>query len=109
MDQALESKYNKPAKGASGIIAITRRKAAVGKWNLIKHEKSNYNNLLRQMSGMNNEDEYSLHHEFSKQRKKTDLQCVKQLVAYVNERGNPFDGREILIKNLVTGATFNEK
>ena len=52
MDQALESKYNKPAKGTSGIIGIRRRKAAVGKWNLIKHEKSNYTNLLRQMSGI---------------------------------------------------------
>ena len=78
-------------------------------WNLIKHEKSNYTNLLRQMSGINNEDEYSLHHEFSKQCIETNFQCVKQLVAYVNERGNPFDGREILIKNLVTGATFNKK
>ena len=27
----------------------------------------------------------------------------------MNERGNPFDGRKILIKNLVTGATFDEK
>ena len=61
------------------------------------------------MPGINNEDEYSLHHEFSKQCTETDLQCVKQLVPYVNERGNPFDGREILTKNLVTGATFNEK
>ena len=40
MDQALESKYNKPAKLAPGIIGITCRKAAVGKWHLIKHEKS---------------------------------------------------------------------
>ena len=109
MDQGLESKYNKPAKGATGIIGITRRKAAVGKLNLIKHEKSNYTNLLRQMSRINNEDEYSLHNEFSKQRTETDLQCVKQLVAYVNERRNSFDGREMLIKNFVTGANFNEK
>ena len=29
MDQALEQIYNKPAKGASGIIGITRRKEAV--------------------------------------------------------------------------------
>ena len=66
MDQAVESKYNKPAKGGSAIIGIRCRKAAVGKWNLIKHEKSNYTNLLRQMSGINNEDQYSLHHDFSK-------------------------------------------
>ena len=47
------------------------------------------------------EDKYSLHYEFSKQRTETDLQCVKQLAAHAKERGNPFDGREILIKNLV--------
>ena len=35
VDQPLESKYNKPAKGASGVIEITRRKAAVGKWNFL--------------------------------------------------------------------------
>ena len=52
MDQTLESKYNKQAKGASGITGITRRKAAVSKWNLIKHEKSSYTNLLRQMLGI---------------------------------------------------------
>ena len=52
MDQALESKYNKPAKGTSEIIGIRLRKAADGKWNLIKHEKFNYTNLLRQMSGI---------------------------------------------------------
>ena len=59
--------------------------------------------------GSNNEDGYSLHQEFSKQCTKTDLQCVKQLVTHVNEKENPFDGRGILIKNLVTGATFNGK
>ena len=61
------------------------------------------------MSGINNKDEYYFHHKFSKHRTESDLQCVKQLVAYVNERANHFAGREILMKNLVTGATFNEK
>ena len=61
------------------------------------------------MSVIHNEDGYSLHHEFFKQRTKTDLQCLKQLNAYVNERGNPFDRREILINNFVAGVIFNEK
>ena len=38
IDQALESKYDKQAKGTSAITGITRRKAGAGKWNLIKHE-----------------------------------------------------------------------
>ena len=75
---------------------IRRRKATVCKWNLIRHGKSNYTNLLWEMSGIKNEDEYF-------------LQCVKQLAAYVKERENLFDWREILIKNLKTGAKFKEK
>ena len=37
MDQALESKYNKPAKSASGIIGIMYKKEAVRIWNLMTH------------------------------------------------------------------------
>ena len=37
MDQALESKYNKPAKSASGIIGIMHKKEAVRIWNLMTH------------------------------------------------------------------------
>ena len=39
VDQALESKHNKPAKSASGIIGITHKKKAVCKWNLMRHDK----------------------------------------------------------------------
>ena len=39
MDHVLEKQYNKPAKGPSGIIGFTKRKQAVCKWNIIKHEK----------------------------------------------------------------------
>lgn len=109
MDQALESKYNKPAKSSSGIIGITRKKEAVCKWNLVKHEKSNYTSLLRDISGISHEDEYSLHHEFSQKRTETDKKCVKQVTSYMAERGNPFDVKEGLIKNLATGATLDDE
>ena len=46
VDQALEKEYNKPAKSQSGIIGITRRKGAVCKWKLIKHEKAKYRKFL---------------------------------------------------------------
>ena len=72
VDQALESKYNKQAKSSSGIIRITRRKEVVCKWGLIKHEKANYSNFLRKISGVDHKDEYSLHHEFSKKLSETD-------------------------------------
>ena len=107
VDQALESKYNKQAKSSSGIIGITRRKEAVGKWGLIKHEKANYSNLLRKISGVDHEDEYSLHHEFSEKLSETDQTYIQKLVGYISERGNPFDPENITLKNLVTGATLN--
>ena len=46
MNQALEKQYNKPGKGPLGIIGFTRRKEAVCKWNIIKHEKFLYTQAL---------------------------------------------------------------
>ena len=46
MDQALEQYYNKPAKGAGGIIGYTRRKENVALWNLIKQEKELFVSFL---------------------------------------------------------------
>ena len=83
MDQALESKYNKPAESSSGVIGMTRRKEAVCKWNLVKHEKSRYTGLLSDIYGISNEDEYSLHHEFSLKRTEADEKCVEQLGSYI--------------------------
>ena len=42
MDQALEKAFNKVAKSQSGIIGFSRRKQAVAKWNIKKHQKSNF-------------------------------------------------------------------
>ena len=38
--------------------------------------KTNYTSLLREISGINNKDEYSLQHEFSEQRTEFDKRCV---------------------------------
>ena len=91
MDQALDSKYNKPAKVTLGIIAWTGKNEAVYKWNLMKYEKSSYTNLFCEISGINKEHEYFLHHEFSEQPTEVDKRCVNQLDSYIQERGNPFD------------------
>ena len=91
VDQALESKYNKQARSSSEIIGITGRKEAVCKWGLIKHEKANYSNFLRKISGVDHEDEYSLHHEFSEKLSETDQTYIQQLVGYISDRGNPFE------------------
>ena len=82
MDQALEQVYNKLAKGAGGIIGITRRKEAVALWNITKHEKDCYSFNMR--TGTQNdrlEGENTLHHEYTK-TKMTSSEDVKLIIEY---------------------------
>ena len=58
-------RYNKPAKSQSGIIGITRKKKAIDKWNILRHEKLQYTQFLEQMCNISNNDKYSLHHKLS--------------------------------------------
>ena len=109
MDQALESKYNKPAKSSSGVIGFTRRKDAVCKWGLIKHEKMKYSTMLRNLCGLNDEDEHSLHHDFASKRNEHDKTHVNQLVIYISQRGNPFDSKDTTLKNIATGASLSKE
>ena len=37
------------------------------------------------------EDEYSIHQEYSKMITKTDINCVSAIMNYIRERGNPFE------------------
>ena len=94
---------DKPAKSQSGIIGFSRRKGAVCKWNIIKHERSNYISFLRHWCSVNENDEYSLHHEFSKSITEADETCVSQITEYIRERFNPFSTEgESEIVNIVT-------
>ena len=90
MDQAMEKAYNKPAKDNSGIVGFSRRKEAVAKWNIIKHEKVKYKSFLHEWCSMDQHDEYSYHHEFSEAALKYDEECVHQVVTFIQERFNPF-------------------
>ena len=76
MDQALEKAYIKPAKGQSGIIGVTCRKEAVCNRNIIKHDKAQFTNFLYELCALNYDDEYTLHHEFSKSITDADKHCV---------------------------------
>ena len=110
MDQALEKAYNKPAKSSAGIIGFTRRKEAVCKWNIIKHEKGKYRNFLYDVCQLDDDDEYSLHHEFSHRVTKKDNENVAALVKNISQRGNPFDlGQPKGIMNIATGAVLEKE
>lgn len=111
MDQALEQMYNKPAKGHGGIVGITRRKEAVAQYDLTRQEKFLISAFLREFCGLNDEDECSLHHEFSTATTKHDEISIKQMLAYIQERDNPFDLlNNKKMRNFVTGKeTSDEK
>ena len=70
--------YNKPAKGPGGVIGFTRRKEAVAKWNLIKHEKSKILYFLDDLCDLNENDSirYSINHEFSDKITERDEQDI---------------------------------
>ena len=53
-------------------------------------------------------DEYSLHHEFSQKTSEHDNECVEQMTSYVLRKGNPFNP-DVSIKNLVTKAQFDDE
>ena len=90
MNQALEKAYNKPAKSSAGIIGFTRRKEAVCKWNLIKHEKAKYRNFMNTVCHMDEDDEYSLHYKFSDRITKADKHSVAALMKSLLQLRNHF-------------------
>ena len=108
MDQALEKQYNKPAKGQSEIIGFSRRKEAVCKWSIVKHEKSQYTSSLEKVCDIINEGEYSIHHEFSMSRTETDVSAVNRMMDYIKSRGNPFEDSNPLPRNFKTGELMGE-
>ena len=92
-DQALEKEYNKSSKSQACIIGFTRRKEAVCKWNIIKHEKAKYRKFLSEVCLINedDDDEYELHHEFSGTLIEKLEECVSLVVEYIQQHENPFD------------------
>ena len=110
IDQALESAYNKPAKGPGGIIGISKKKESVAKWNLIKHEKAKYTQFLDDLTDFTYEDEYSLHHEFSDSVTRSDEEDVKTMLDYLAQRSDiVFTGSLSDLSNIVSGEVFDDQ
>ena len=112
MDQALEQVYNKPAKGAGGVIDIMRRKEAVAVWNIVKHEKEGYTSNLRsegQVNGLNGEN--TLHHDFSKTTAISSSKDVEMIVEYIKKVCNPLssDLNGENVRNIVNGEENKEE
>ena len=107
MDQALERAYKKPANDQGGITGISRRKQAVCKWNIIKHEKAKFKTFLHEWSCLN-DDEYAAHHESFQSITKQDEKCVRAMTDYISQQGNPFTTLSSQpITNIVTNKQLN--
>ena len=110
VDQALEKKYNKNAKGKGGIIGFTREKEVVAKWNIIKHEKMQYFKFLSDLCNLSGENEYSLHHEYSASAIAEDWIHVTDIYQHLKERVNLFSStKNDGIVNIATGLIIDSK
>ena len=105
----MEKTYSKTAKGPSGVIGITKTKEAVLKWNILKHMKTKYTYFLYDVCNMSDDDEYSIHHEFSSSETALDELQVQQIFSSISKYGNPFDLGSSSIKNLVTCSEVDSK
>ena len=105
----MEKTYSKTAKGPSGVIRIAKTKEAVLKWNILKHMKMKYTYFLYDVCNMSDDDEYSIHHEFSSSETALDELQVQQIFSSISKYGNPFDLGSSSIKNLVTCSEVDSK
>ena len=58
---------------------------------------------------MSDDDEYSIHHEFSSSETALDELQVQQIFSSISKYGNPFDLGSSSIKNLVTCSEVDSK
>ena len=90
------------ARGPSEIIGFSRKKEAVCKWNVIRHDKLLYISNLRFLWDRTVGDGYNLGHKFSPSANKADKIVVDTLFEYFKEDNKPFDFSNDKVTNFVT-------
>ena len=99
-DQALEQCYNRPAKVSRGVIGVTRMKDAVALWNIIKHEKEQFVNLLKMEDSV--AEELSVHHYFNQSTRAKIFEMVQEIKQYLRKVCTPILHQGAM-KNVLTG------
>ena len=65
---------------------------------------------MRELCCLNEDNEYTVHHEFSQTLTEADEECVEQIVTYIAERNNPFDTSiTTKVTNIMTGKEVNKE
>ena len=80
-DQALEQCHNWPAKVSGGIIGVTRKKDGVALWEIIKHKKDQYVDLL--MKNNDIQEELSFRHDFNPNTTTMIVSMVRDIEQYL--------------------------
>ena len=104
-DQALEQHYNRPAKVSGGIIDVTRKKDAVALWEIIKHKKDQYVDLLKKKNDV--PGELSLHHDFNPSTAVAIVKMTQDIQEYLLKVCNPLQDQTTL-KNILTGEIVTD-
>ena len=99
-DQALEQCYNRPAKVSGGVIGVTRKKDAVALWNIIKHEKEQFVNLIKMEDSV--AGELSVHHDFNQSTAAKTFEMVQEIKRYLQKVCTPLLHQGAM-KNVLTG------
>ena len=65
--------------------------------------------FLYEVCEMDEDDEYTLHHEFSRSLTEIDTRCIAFIMGYLLQRRNPFDvDKPIGLINISTGTKINK-
>ncbi|KAJ8671942.1 hypothetical protein QAD02_003201 [Eretmocerus hayati] len=102
-DQALEQTINKKGKSRNaGTIGFTNDKKAVAVWDMIYHESQDIHNLFCTYTNLQDENEFKTHHENNDSTSGSLENSVSRIVAFIDERVNPFQSGNQPLRNIVT-------
>ena len=104
-DQALEQCYNRPAKVSREVIGVTRKKDVVALWNIIKHEKEQFVNLLKMEDSV--AEELSVHHDFNQSTTAKIFEMVQEIKQYLQKVCTPILHQGAM-KNVLTGEVVTK-
>lgn len=103
-DQALEKTINRSSKSTAGIIGITRKKETVAVWDITYHEFLSIVSYFKEVTYFSNDDdEFKVHHEFSKTDTAKSESAVSKILDYMEEKAcNPFKAGSHVLRTIIT-------
>ena len=117
-DMALEQSINLDSKSKGGIVGISRREDAVGRWFLTSHERAAITHSLKEMCGLENYERVGTQKEAGASRMKRDQEDIDRLISSFNSGllKNPFDipderdiSEKLSLVNIAIGVVLPEQ